>query len=41
MNARGLPSRIYPVVDSARWVERLTAAGARLIQLRIKHDDAA
>ena len=26
----------YPIVDSARWVERLTGAGARLIQLRIK-----
>ena len=36
-----LPSRVYPVVDSARWVERLTQAGARLVQLRIKHDDAA
>jgi thiamine-phosphate pyrophosphorylase len=26
----------YPIVDSAAWVERLLAAGARLIQLRIK-----
>jgi thiamine-phosphate pyrophosphorylase len=26
----------YPIVDSAAWVERLTALGARLIQLRIK-----
>jgi thiamine-phosphate pyrophosphorylase len=26
----------YPIVDSAAWVERLIAAGARLIQLRIK-----
>jgi thiamine-phosphate pyrophosphorylase len=26
----------YPIVDSAAWVERLTRAGARLIQLRIK-----
>ena len=26
----------YPIVDSARWVERLTGAGARLIQLRVK-----
>jgi thiamine-phosphate pyrophosphorylase len=26
----------YPIVDSASWVERLIAAGARLIQLRVK-----
>ncbi len=26
----------YPIVDSAQWVERLVAIGARLIQLRIK-----
>jgi thiamine-phosphate pyrophosphorylase len=26
----------YPIVDSAAWVARLTAAGARLIQLRVK-----
>ncbi len=26
----------YPIVDSALWVERLVAAGARLIQLRVK-----
>jgi len=26
----------YPIVDSAVWVERLTGAGARLIQLRVK-----
>lgn len=26
----------YPIVDSAAWVERLVAAGARLVQLRIK-----
>jgi thiamine-phosphate pyrophosphorylase len=26
----------YPIVDTAAWVERLTRAGARLIQLRIK-----
>ncbi|KAB8123231.1 thiamine phosphate synthase [Komagataeibacter medellinensis] len=31
-----LPSRIYPVVDSAQWVARLGQAGARLIQLRLK-----
>jgi thiamine-phosphate pyrophosphorylase len=29
----------YPVVDSADWVARLTSAGARLIQLRIKDSD--
>ena len=34
-----LPSRVYPVVDSASWVERLTGCGAMLIQLRIKHQD--
>ena len=28
--------RFYPIVDSAVWVERLVAAGARLIQLRVK-----
>jgi len=26
----------YPIVDSALWIERLVAAGARLIQLRVK-----
>lgn len=26
----------YPIVDTARWVERLASAGARLIQLRMK-----
>jgi thiamine-phosphate pyrophosphorylase len=26
----------YPIVDSAAWVERLVAAGARLVQLRVK-----
>jgi thiamine-phosphate pyrophosphorylase len=31
--------RFYPIVDSAAWMERLLAAGAKLIQLRIK--DAA
>ncbi|WP_323990994.1 MULTISPECIES: thiamine phosphate synthase [Nguyenibacter] len=31
-----LPSRIYPIVDRANWVERLGGAGARLIQLRVK-----
>ena len=28
--------RVYPVVDSAAWVRRLTAHGVRLVQLRIK-----
>jgi thiamine-phosphate pyrophosphorylase len=28
--------RIYPIVDSAAWVTRLTALGARLVQLRLK-----
>jgi thiamine-phosphate pyrophosphorylase len=28
--------RFYPIVDSATWVERLLAAGATLIQLRVK-----
>jgi thiamine-phosphate pyrophosphorylase len=31
----------YPIVDSADWVARLAAAGARLIQLRIKDASAA
>jgi thiamine-phosphate pyrophosphorylase len=26
----------YPIVDSAAWVARLTGAGARLVQLRVK-----
>ncbi|GBQ83904.1 thiamine phosphate synthase [Asaia krungthepensis] len=38
MNSR-LPSPIYPVVDHPRWVERLGAAGARFIQLRLKNLD--
>jgi thiamine-phosphate pyrophosphorylase len=29
--------RFYPVVDSCAWAARLVAAGARLIQLRIKN----
>ena len=28
---------LYPVVDSADWVERVLAAGVRTVQLRIKH----
>lgn len=34
-----LPSPIYPVVDHPRWVDRLGAAGARFIQLRLKNLD--
>lgn len=29
-------ARFYPIVDSTAWVARLAAAGARMIQLRIK-----
>ncbi|GAN61292.1 thiamine-phosphate synthase [Acetobacter cibinongensis] len=32
-----LPQKIYPVVDTAVWVDRLGAAGARFIQLRVKN----
>ena len=28
--------RVYPVVDSAAWVQRLMSVGVRLIQLRVK-----
>jgi len=28
--------RVYPIVDSAAWVRRLTPLGVRLVQLRIK-----
>lgn len=28
--------RVYPVVDSAAWVQRLVSVGVRLIQLRVK-----
>ena len=31
----------YPIVDSAAWVVRLTGAGARFIQLRVKDKDEA
>ncbi len=34
-----LPGRFYPVVDSADWVRRMAAAGARLVQLRNKSPD--
>ena len=33
--------RVYPVVDSAAWVQRLSVLGVRLIQLRIKQTPAA
>ncbi len=36
---QGLPGRFYPVVDSAAWVRRMAAAGARLVQLRNKSPD--
>lgn len=32
-----LPQKIYPIVDTAAWVDRLGAAGARFIQLRVKN----
>jgi thiamine-phosphate pyrophosphorylase len=28
--------RVYPIVDSAAWVQRVAGVGARLVQLRIK-----
>ena len=34
-------ARFYPVVDSAAWVARMTGAGARLVQLRVKSGDDA
>ena len=34
-----LPSRVYPVVDSAAWVGRMVAGGAKLVQLRIKSNE--
>ena len=33
--------RVYPIVDSAAWVERLAPAGVRLVQLRIKERPVA
>ena len=33
--------RVYPIVDSAGWVRRLTALGVRLVQLRIKEQPQA
>ena len=36
---RGRLDPFYPIVDSATWVARLTGAGARFIQLRVKDKD--
>ena len=36
---RAYPDRFYPVVDSLRWVERLTNLGVGTIQLRAKELD--
>jgi thiamine-phosphate pyrophosphorylase len=33
--------RVYPVVDSSRWIERLLPLGVRLIQLRVKERSIA
>ena len=33
--------RVYPIVDSARWVGRLLPLGVRLVQLRVKDRSAA
>ena len=33
--------RVYPIIDSARWVARLAPLGVRLLQLRIKDQPAA
>ncbi|HEY1492258.1 MAG TPA: thiamine phosphate synthase, partial [Steroidobacteraceae bacterium] len=33
--------RVYPIVDSAAWVQRLAPRGVRLLQLRIKNQPAA
>ena len=32
---------VYPIVESATWVARLTGVGARLVQLRVKDKDEA
>jgi thiamine-phosphate pyrophosphorylase len=32
--------RVYPIVDSAAWVQRLATLGVRLVQLRIKEQPA-
>jgi thiamine-phosphate pyrophosphorylase len=33
--------RVYPIVDSAAWVQRLAGLGVRLVQLRIKEQPQA
>jgi thiamine-phosphate pyrophosphorylase len=33
--------RVYPIIDSAAWVERLAPLGVRLLQLRIKNQAPA
>jgi thiamine-phosphate pyrophosphorylase len=33
--------RVYPIVDTAAWVQRLVGVGARLVQLRIKEQPEA
>jgi thiamine-phosphate pyrophosphorylase len=33
--------RVYPIVDSAKWVRRLLPLGVRLVQLRIKNRSAS
>jgi thiamine-phosphate pyrophosphorylase len=33
--------RVYPVVDSSAWVERMLSVGVQLVQLRIKERSAA
>lgn len=38
---RSKPLGLYPVVDSAAWIERLLPMGVKTIQLRIKNKDAA
>ncbi|MCP1215533.1 thiamine phosphate synthase [Acetobacter orientalis] len=32
-----LPQKIYPIVDTANWIDRLGGAGAHFIQLRVKN----
>ena len=34
-------ARVYPIVESAAWVQRLAALGVRLVQLRIKEQARA
>jgi hydroxymethylpyrimidine kinase/phosphomethylpyrimidine kinase/thiamine-phosphate diphosphorylase len=35
---RAQPLGLYPIVDSAEWVQRVLKAGARIVQLRMKFD---